>query len=1266
MKTRWLGVFILLLILTSVSWATPFSVSQNSVKLVVAQGFTHTSVLIDISSASAGFDCSATTVSSNSTWVSPTIDAANQQLVLTFTNAALTNSPNAATVTLQNETDVQTVRVSLSLSPLDIFRLISDPFRSRVYGVHQSGTNAGSLIIYDPNTQSAVGCVSVGKKPTAMAVSNDGTELYVLNSADPSISVIDLSTLCLIETIPLTDYSNWGAGDTFGNIATGPGNILYYSDGSWAPALRVFDRVTNQVLQTITEDPSGNGVGGFALSQDKSAFLTWAQFGWSAGWMGSYVSKYNVSASGLLTFSQSTPTTYPSILMRDPLGTPVLGSYDNTRFFVKQWAVDPSNINSVVQNFPSPVYSITPYGEVVVTDSAIIQKDTGNKLYDLPFSTPVQTITNGYSKLVLYNQTTHSLQAVDLVAAVGAAALGDNLSPTDGSITTTPDKLQWSPIPGVSTYQVYLATSSSALTGATPASSCYLGQTNLPSISLSKSFTPGVTYYWRVDSVLSAGTSKGAVFSFTVSTISSSIPKIAAATVSGHDNYQVSVGLASKDNSQTWKASADQPWVSFVQNGGTLPATLNVVLNASSLSSGTYTANVNVQSGTSPAFSLPVTLKVEPLNVTILKSHPQNNRIYAISENTATPGATAYLMELDSDAQSILRVAPVGSGVTDLAIHVPEGRIYVTNWSTGFLLAVDMNTFATVRTFAFNPAAPEGYGNGDVFRISAGAAGRLVCEDYDQWIDATIFNTDTGSKMASASEREGGGAFAPGGRYYYHGDNNDSGAAIHKLDVTGDVMSEVASKRVSSFSYYGTRTVVMSGSGNGLFWNGSLFDPDLNEKWQMGVEIYCCSADAKYAFGETSVYDTELKQVIGSMPLATKVSCFNSTSGKLALQCGSRIGYYTMGGTSIAVPLLTSGSTTSTTVQLSWTNTSLNTTGFTLQKRMVGASTWDEAGSLGSGTSSVVIAGLTPETSYEFRLMANSNLASSDWSNTSTATTTSVPPPSGSNPTAILSGVSSHGGTLIISANPGGVATWVYVEYGADTNYGDFTGSISLGSGTNAVSITTALNSLSPGATYHYRVVTYNESGANYGPDQTLTTTLVANSGSKVIYNYIGRMTTCGAHSELGVSAKGNLVWDPATNSISGIFAFSYRNTKSVSVLQMSSHQVFVFKGASNKEYTAISMAQSSDSPFPRFESDLIKGRRSPVKIGNSILQVPKSMTDSEVFVDQAVDGEPVLVELKGSYVLDVKASAASNAKGESVDEAATRLKAQYQQMGYQ
>jgi hypothetical protein len=86
------------------------------------------------------------------------------------------------------------------------------------------------------------------------------------------------------------------------------------------------------------------------------------------------------------------------------------------------------------------------------------------------------------------------------------------------------------------------------------------------------------------------------------------------------------------------------------------------------------------------------------------------------------------------------------------------------------------------------------------------------------------------------------------------------------------------------------------------------------------------------------------------------------------------------------------------------------------------------------------------------------------------------------------------GGTV----NPGGQATTWYVEYGTSTSYGAKTANVSAGSGTANAAVSANLTGLTPGTTYHYRVVATNSAGTARGADGIFSTSAapVAVTGS--------------------------------------------------------------------------------------------------------------------------------------------------------------------------
>jgi hypothetical protein len=78
--------------------------------------------------------------------------------------------------------------------------------------------------------------------------------------------------------------------------------------------------------------------------------------------------------------------------------------------------------------------------------------------------------------------------------------------------------------------------------------------------------------------------------------------------------------------------------------------------------------------------------------------------------------------------------------------------------------------------------------------------------------------------------------------------------------------------------------------------------------------------------------------------------------------------------------------------------------------------------------------------------------------------------------------------TLIGNVNEIGVPTSYHFEYGPTTAYGSETPAIDLGAEVTELPVAAKVDGLSPGTTYHFRLVGTNEAGAGYGHDQSFTT----------------------------------------------------------------------------------------------------------------------------------------------------------------------------------
>lgn len=965
--------------------------NQNQVEIVIAPTCNHVPISIPYVPDSASFDESLITVSSDSDWALPSVNSVLDRIEISFATDALIAS-YTATISVNDGETVTELFIHATVPPLDVYRLLDDPLRSRTYGIQRDGIYNGSIIAFDPIQETITSCITVGESPTDFVINGDSTELLVINSVGQSIDVIDLETFSIQETINLPVYGAWGsAGDTTANIDLGSGDIIYYSDGSWGPVLHVFNRNTNEVLQSIIFDgspPSNNtGFMDFAVTSDKTRMVAMPQYGWSAGSHSPNIGQFTINGDGTVNFVRVTNL---SSFNREPFEAPVLIRDDDQIAVMKTISTDPANTDNLDRAFPSAIWSMNPNGSVVATGDRLYDYDTGIELYMIPGGsisgsgytyTKAQAFTSDFTRFVYFNSTDRTLNVVNLIDEIGLDLLGRSVNPEDGAVVNSPGILTWAPLSGVDQYDVYLGTDYDAVAGANHTSPFYLGRVTGSSFALVQILINGTDYFWRIDPVTALGPETGAVYTFTVSDIALDVTEIDAQTIIGHSNYQVDIQLASEVPGVSWTVSAADSWVTFTESAGSTPSTLSVHLDATMLSSGFHNSMITLTSE-SGEMQIPVQLEVDPLNVTHIRSDRNSALAYAISEDTSSVIPQAYLLEIDSAAEIIQRVIPVGSSVTDFTIHYADNLIYVTNWKSGNLLAIDKSTFEHVQSHAFQPAGATGYSSGDVYRVAAGASQRLVVEEEDQWIDINIYNANTETSLATAFVREGGGAFGPTGRYYYHGENNSSGASIIKFDTSGDTFTSLASVRPPEIaSYYGSRTVVVSEDGSRIFWAGVALDQNLATEWGIGEIIYSTSTDGRYAFSESAIYDVNLRRQVLAMPTSTRVSGYNSASEKLITQVGEDLRFNSI-STPLSIPasILSAGDPSYDSVELSWTDESLEME-FAIQQRLLGSNTWTDINTTAANVTSMTVVNLQQGLTYEFRVRASTTDYSSPWSN---------------------------------------------------------------------------------------------------------------------------------------------------------------------------------------------------------------------------------------------------------------------------------------------
>ena len=191
-----------------------------------------------------------------------------------------------------------------------------------------------------------------------------------------------------------------------------------------------------------------------------------------------------------------------------------------------------------------------------------------------------------------------------------------------------------------------------------------------------------------------------------------------------------------------------------------------------------------------------------------------------------------------------------------------------------------------------------------------------------------------------------------------------------------------------------------------------------------------------------------------------------------------------------------------------------------------------EVGGTGAKSINSPIAGLTADTVYQYRLVAENQFGTSFGQNQSFKT---LKTPTVS--TTYADTFTTSSAVLNTTVNPETKSTSVHFEYGPTTAYGLTTPeSAPVGSDNILHPANAKIEALSPGLTYHYRVIATSASGVTVGPDNTFTTIpLLATVESTSTIDVSGNAATLQAQIRPGFSATSYVFQYGATDKYGAI-----------------------------------------------------------------------------------------------------------------------------------
>ncbi len=282
----------------------------------------------------------------------------------------------------------------------------------------------GTVSVVNTGTNKVVATISVGKNPEDVAVTRDGSKVYVTDQMANSVSVIDATTNTVVATV--------GVGSQPEGIAVGPDGKFVYVSNTASNTVSVIDAGTNTVKATVN---TGSNPQGIVVSPD-----------------GKYVYVANNLSSTITVINTATNTVASTINAIDrPHGVAI--SPDGSRLYVTD--INASNIfvintatGAVVSTIPvgqGPIgICVSPDGSTVYVadgssnDIAVVNTATGAVTTIPTFTTPTGVSLNSDGSMLYVTEFgSQGLTVINTATGQIAAAIQVGLYPdSEGSFVS--------------------------------------------------------------------------------------------------------------------------------------------------------------------------------------------------------------------------------------------------------------------------------------------------------------------------------------------------------------------------------------------------------------------------------------------------------------------------------------------------------------------------------------------------------------------------------------------------------------------------------------------------------------------------------------------------------------------------------------------------------------------------------------------------------------------------------------------------------------
>lgn len=742
------------------------------------------------------------------------------------------------------------IPVELEIKELEIFKTTTDWASDYVYALHRdSQAPFDSLLLFlNADTETIDHVLPVGSNATDLTIHHGEDRIYVSNWTSNELQVVNRTTRELESPMLLDD-------DIYKINAGRNGRIYTEGQDQWI-SMGIWDTGSGLKVGPSNYFSLREGDAEISLSGD-------LYYHCDNNISNAHITKYDITTE--------TPTVMASSL-EHPYGSRTLTlSGDGESLFWRSYLYD-EDLNEL-QTFPSEILASSFYGEVAISSNAIYEVETGDTLGSLPSGSVHPSVAPDNQKVVSFNTGLGRFEFTDLTQLLDLPQ--PDLTPhieNEARLLSKPAALGWLRPPNAYRFHVYLGNDLQAVGAALPDANSpeYLGETAKTEWAITDPLRGGQAWYWRVDAYGHNGLISSEIWSFFLSAATSTLSELSATVFTSQNQAQLSMQLGDLGPSLPWSIIDAPAWLTPSEVSGTTPAEIVWTFDGSGRLPDQYTATVSMSVG-GDVYELPATLEVLQMNLTHLAADPETDTAWAIHQPDSA-NKEARLLFIDALTGDIERTLPAGRDVTDITLNRFDRLLYVSNWARGVVQVFDVDTRAFVETKNLD---------GDLYRLNAGVSGKLYSEGEDQWVTWDIWDTNTNQRLGPSgyfSTREGDAEISSDGLWYYHCGNNSSAAHISKFDIRTDNPIEVAnSVQIGN----GSRRLILSGDGSRLFWQGRVFDSDLNLIQTLSEEIYATTENGAVAFTADSALLSQTGDLLFYLPVNTQVMAVSDRTHRL-------------------------------------------------------------------------------------------------------------------------------------------------------------------------------------------------------------------------------------------------------------------------------------------------------------------------------------------------------------------------------------------------